>query len=204
MKLILLDLAPALCEAWRTAFADVPDLQIHNSSFERLIGSYDCLVSPANSFGLMDGGIDAHIIDVFGPALEQRVQDEIWRVYRGEQPVGTCLLVPTGDPRCPWLAHCPTMRVPMDVSWTNHAYAAFLAALTSADNAGIGVLCCPGLGTHTGHIPPDVAARQMRFAYDLWSGPRARPEWGKLSDREWRSHGRSRAEYLRHQFGVKE
>ena len=202
MKLILVDTEPQLCAAWRTAFAGLDEVHVHNGPFQALLGTYDCFVSPANSFGLMDGGIDAEIIDAFGPALEERVQDEIWRAYRGEQPVGTCLLVPTGDPRCPWLAHCPTMRVPMEVSWTNHAYAALLAALTAAGNAGIQVLACPGLGTHTGRIPPDVAARQMRYAHDLWSGPRAYPQWGKISDREWRSSGRSREEFLLHQFGL--
>ena len=202
MKLLLLDTEPHLCQAWREAFAGLDEVQVYNGTFQSLIGTYDCFVSPANSFGLMDGGIDAEITRFFGYALQERVQDEIWRVYRGEQPVGTCLLVPTEDPRCPWLAHCPTMRVPMDVAWTNHAYAAFLAALTTAGNAGIQALACPGLGTHTGRIPPDVAARQMRYAYDLWSGPRTYAQWGRLHEREWRSSGRPREEFLRHQFGV--
>ncbi len=202
MNLVLVDTGAPLCEAWHVAFAEVEGVHVHNGRFESVIGSYDCFVSPGNSFGLMDGGIDASIIRFFGPALKERVQDEIWRVYRGEQPVGTCLLVPTNDPRCPWLAHCPTMRIPMEVTYTNHAYAAFLAALTTAGNAGVRVLACPGLGTHTGRIPPDVAARQMRYAYDLWNGPRVRPEWGKLSNREWRSSGRSREEFLRHKFSL--
>ena len=202
MKLLLLDTAPQLCDAWRLVFSGLNDIQVYNGTFQSIIGSFDCFVSPANSFGLMDGGIDAEITSFFGAALEERVQEEIWRLYRGEQPVGTCLLVPTGHERCPWLAHCPTMRVPMDVAWTSNAYAAFLAALTTSENAGIQVLACPGLGTHTGHIPPDVAARQMRYAYDLWKGPRSHPQWDRLSDREWRASGRSREEFLRHQFGA--
>lgn len=200
MKLLLVDSEPQICTAWRSAFAGLEDVHVHDGTFESILGAFDCFVSPANSFGMMDGGIDAAITYVFGVQLQERVQDEIWRLYRGEQPVGTCILVPTDDPRCPWLAHCPTMRVPMDVSWTNNAYAALLAALTTAGNAGIEVLASPGLGTLTGHIPPDVAARQMRYAYDLWSGPRTYPEWDQFSDREWRSSGRSRQEFLLHQF----
>ena len=204
MELILVDLASELCHQWQIAFAGLEAVRVHNGTFQSLIGEYNCFVSPANSFGLMDGGIDGAITNFFGVALEQRVQDEIWRVYRGEQPVGTCLIVPTGDPRCPWLAHCPTMRVPLDVSWTNHAYAACLAALTTAEAHGVQTLACPGLGTQTGHIPPDVAARQMRFAYDLWRGPYTRPNWNAPQEREWRSHGRSRTELLKHRFGVVE
>ena len=142
--------------------------------FESMLGAFDCLVSPANSFALMDGGIDTAIIHHFGVPLEERVQREIWRVYRGEQPVGTCLMVPTGTPQCPWLAHCPTMRVPKDVAWTNNAYQAFLAALTIAEATGVQRLACPGLATGAGHMPVDVCARQMRFAFDCWSGAFAR------------------------------
>ncbi len=166
-----------------------------------MLGEFDCFVSPANSFGMMDGGIDAAIVNAFGVALEDRVQREIWRHFRGEQPLDTCLMVPTHNPRCPWLAHCPTMRVPTDVSWTNNAYAAFLAALTSAETAGVTTLGCPGLGTLSGHMPADVAARQMRFALDMWRKPFATPNWEMPLDREWRSYGRSRAELLRHTHG---
>ena len=202
MKLLLLDRDVQLCEAWRTSFAGVEGVKIHHGGFATLIGAYDCLVSPANSFGLMDGGMDAAIADFFGLAFEERVQSEIWRNYRGEQPVGTCLMVATGKPGCPWLAHCPTMRVPMDVSRTNHAYAALLAALTTAEAHGIQTLACAGLGTGIGRMPGEIAARQMRFAFDLWSGPVIQPKWEILGDREWRSNGRSRKEFLEHKFKV--
>ena len=200
MRLLLLDTEPLLCDAWRTIFAGVEAVDIYNGKFESFPGAFDCLVSPANSFGLMDGGMDAAITDFFGYALEERVQNEIWLRYRGEQPVGTCLFVPTEDKRCPWLAHCPTMRVPMDVSWTNHAYAALLAALTSAEAEGVQVLASPGLCTRTGQMPLDVAARQMRFAFDVWSGPFIKPDWKAPQDREWRSYGRSRSDLLRHRM----
>jgi O-acetyl-ADP-ribose deacetylase (regulator of RNase III) len=92
------------------------------------------------------------------------------------------------------------MRVPMDVEWTNNAYAAFLAALTTAQAHGVLALACPGLGTGIGRMPPDVAARQMRFAFDLWIGSRVRTTWEVPAEREWRSYGRTRDEFLRHRF----
>jgi O-acetyl-ADP-ribose deacetylase (regulator of RNase III) len=200
MKLLLLDADAAICHAWRATFAGVEAVHIRNGRFESLPSAFDCLVSPANSFGLMDGGMDAAIIDYFGLALEERVQQEIWRRHRGEQPVGTCILVPTEDPSCPWLAHCPTMRVPMNVSWSNHAYAALLAALVSAEAGGVQVLACPGLGTGVGQMPPDVAARQMRYAFDIWKGSFIRPNWDIPWDREWRSYGRPRSDFLKHRL----
>ena len=55
----------------------------------------DCLVSPANSFGLMDGGLDLEISKYYGgvanlvPVVRAALVDE----WCGQQNVGTCLLV---------------------------------------------------------------------------------------------------------------
>src|SRR5688500_3979192 len=88
MKLILFDPKTSLCEAWRTYFKDLPDVEILHTTLHEL-KEYDCLVSPANSFGLMDGGFDAVIINYFGVELMRKVQSRILEDYLGEQPVGT-------------------------------------------------------------------------------------------------------------------
>ena len=46
------------------------------------------MVSPASSFGIMDGGLDAAIQDVLGFAIQQRVQRVIVDRHHGELPVG--------------------------------------------------------------------------------------------------------------------
>lgn len=53
------------------------------------------MVSAANSFGLMDGGIDAAITDFFGKQLPVRVQARIISEYGGVQPVGTSFIIET-------------------------------------------------------------------------------------------------------------
>ena len=73
------------------------------------------MVSAANSFGLMDGGVDAAITAFFGTQLQTRVQNHILREYLGEQPVGTAFVIETGDNNHPWLVHAPTMRVPLTI-----------------------------------------------------------------------------------------
>ena len=56
----------------------------------------------------------------------------------------------------PFVAHAPTMRVPMNIQGTDHVYLAMWAALTSAhrhnrsESRKIDCLACPGLGTGTG------------------------------------------------------
>ncbi|MDY7023038.1 MAG: macro domain-containing protein, partial [Cyanobacteriota bacterium] len=123
MKLILVAPNPTLADAFREHFHYLPDVEIVNNTFEN-VSEYDCLVSPANSFGLMDGGIDAAIIQYFSKALMIRVQDKILAEYLGEQSVGTCLIVETQHPKHPFLAHTPTMRVPMSINGTDIPYVA--------------------------------------------------------------------------------
>ncbi|MCJ1329151.1 hypothetical protein MMC10_005829 [Thelotrema lepadinum] len=127
-------------EAFKTAAAELeldPAVQIthHNSRLNALDSSvkFDCVVSPANSYGLLDGGFDDAISRAFSPhdnyyALTRHVQTELYKQYRGFAPPGTATLIPipkeyaeqsrAGDRwGCRWLALCPTMRTPDDANW---------------------------------------------------------------------------------------
>lgn len=189
MKLILVDIDAALCEAWKIYFAGLPDTEIVFGSFETL-PAYDCLVSPANSFGIMDGGIDAVITRFFGQQLMDRVQEHILRDYRGEQPVGTSFIIATNHVRHPYLAHTPTMRYPMSLLRTDAVYTAMWAMLNTVANFNrtaskpINTIACPGLGTGTGAVPALEGARQMALAYKNFLNPPARIDWNYAYDRQ--------------------
>ena len=103
---------------------------IVNDRFENL-GQFDCMVSTANSFGLMDGGVDLAIISSFGIELMDRVQAMVIDEFFGEQPIGTSVIVETGHPRHPYIAHTPTMRVPMSIVSTDNVYTAMWALLVA-------------------------------------------------------------------------
>src|SRR5689334_11513044 len=94
LRLILVDPKPALCISFQTHFDGLPNVEVVTGYFEQL-PKFDCMVSAANSFGLMDGGVDAAITRFFGYALVERVQQRILDEYLGEQPVGTSLIVET-------------------------------------------------------------------------------------------------------------
>src|SRR5690606_12862050 len=96
-----------LDELFRFYFHEHAEVSVHLGKFEDL--SAECLASPANSFGLMDGGMDQAITDYFGDQLQQRVQQYIIDEYYGEQPIGTSFIIGTKDERIPYLAHTPTM-----------------------------------------------------------------------------------------------
>ena len=176
IELVLIAPDRHLFQAFQNSFSQLPDVEVVNDYFEWLT-EFDCLVSPANSFGMMDGGIDAAITRYFGLPLETKVKQKIVEDYLGEQPVGTSLIVETGHPKHPYLAHTPTMRVPMVIQGTDIPYVAMWAMLLAvrqhnqSSNRQIRRIACPGLGTGIGRVPHDEAARQMAVAYEHFLYP---------------------------------
>lgn len=176
MKIILAAVESDLADAWDRHCGDLPDVIVHRGSILEL--GADAVVSPANSFGFMDGGIDAVYTYQFGEGLQQRLQALIAAEYGGELPIGMAVVVPTMHADIPWCISAPTMRIPRDVSQTVNAYLAFRAALRAvlAHNASgrppIERVLCPGLGTAVGKMPVARCARQMRAAWDRVLGAR--------------------------------
>lgn len=175
MDLILCDVNDAVVAAWRTYFDKIPNVTVtHGSVFEVRC---DALVSPANSFGFMDGGIDMAISQYFGWEVQEQLQKLIRRKYHGELLVGQAEIVPTYHVRIPYVIAAPTMRVPTILGHdTVNIYLATRAVLLLVQN---GVLvdetpvrevvtrvAIPGMGTGVGKVPPDVCARQMKQAVD--------------------------------------
>ncbi|WP_375562327.1 macro domain-containing protein [Bernardetia sp. OM2101] len=190
-KLILIDPNPVLCNEWKKPFKNYKEVEIVNGYFEEL-EEFDCMVSAANSFGLMDGGVDYAIIKYFGADLEKRVQQKIIEKYRGEQPVGTSMIVETKHNKHPFIAHTPTMRVPLTISRTDNVYKAMFALLLSVhyhnneakNQIKINTVACCGLGTATGRVSEDEAARQMQLAYKNFKNPPSRIDWNYASQRQ--------------------
>ncbi|MCL4878669.1 MAG: macro domain-containing protein [Anaerolineae bacterium] len=188
-KLILADIEAAFCEAALEFFDGLPNVEIVNQPFEHL-PEFDCMVSAANSFGLMDGGVDEAIIAFFGERLMHRVQRYILDHFLGEQPVGTSFIIETPHPKHPYLAHTPTMRVPMSISRTDNVYRAMWAMLLAVrqhnmtSDKKINVVACPGLGTGYGKVPYRQAARQMALAYRHFLKPPLYLDWNIASERQ--------------------
>ena len=138
----------------------------------------DCnaLVSPANSFGFMDGGIDQAIDRFYGGAAQRAVLDRIAERFYGELPVGSATVIGMPSVRFPFLVVAPTTRVPGDSRGTINAYLAMRAGLIAVlDHNGGGAgriasVAAPGLCTGVGWMSADESASQMRAAYDMIVG----------------------------------
>lgn len=189
-RLILVDLLAPLCSAWRESFPAHPEVRIVQGRFEDL-AEYDCIVAPGNSHGIMDGGVDAAIRERF-PAVEQRVQERIREQFHGYQPVGTSIIVPTDDPAHHWVAHTPTMRIPMPltgglVANVHSAMWAMLCAIRRHNRehpGAIRTVACTGLGTFHGRVPPARAARMMALAYVDHRRDPTPNDWASARQRE--------------------
>lgn len=124
------------------------------------------LVSPSNSFGFMDGGIDLAYSQRFGWGVQHRLQDLIQTDFDGELLVGQAVAVDTGDAEFPWLIAAPTMRVPSPIADWIAVRLSTRAAVRCARRLGVPDMVLPGMGTLSGQVPPAPAARLMAAGID--------------------------------------
>jgi O-acetyl-ADP-ribose deacetylase (regulator of RNase III) len=193
MQIILADLQTPVIAAWNTAFATAADVRIHHGSIFEV--DADALVSPANSFGFMDGGLDYLISEFFGWHVQERLQSVIRAKHHGELVVGAAEIVATDHLHIPYVISAPTMRVPMILGRdTVNIYLATRAVLLLikfgrfADGAPIAdvvkSVVFSGLGTGVGRVPPFICARQMRQAVEDVNSASPFPEsWGEAQRR---------------------
>lgn len=173
VRVILVDINPKMIAAWREAFEENPEVDIQQGSMLQQQAS--AWVSPTNSKGSMDGGLDAVIKKHFGAGIEKSVQKEIARLYGGTMPIGHATCVETGQPMPSHLISTPTMAASSeDISDTMNVALACAAAFQCVhmQNArmpgSIRAVALPGLGANTGKVPVEICADLMWTAYNLF------------------------------------
>ena len=165
-KFILVDNKRSLADAWSEEFSKYPNFEIHGGVD---IFDYpgDAVVSPANSFGFMDGGIDLLYSMNMGWHVQKDLQQLIKEQLNGELLIGQAVVIPTGYKKFPNIICSPTMRVPMDINEMPNVYLCAKAMFIIAKNNPIlETIICPGLGTGTGRISSKECAIKMRMAYE--------------------------------------
>lgn len=172
----LRDLGGDLTAAWQRHFAGVPEVVPATGDIFGV--PVDAVVSPANCFGFMDGGIDRAYSLRFGWHVQDRLREVIQRDWDGELPIGLALVVDTDAADIRYVVAAPTLRAPVNVAKTLNAYFAFRAVLRAVQRhnamrpGSIRTVACPGLATGTGEMPDAICAKQMREAWDEVEGGR--------------------------------
>lgn len=75
MKIYLRDMNVQLADAWKMFFKNEPDVEVSSGDIWGV--KADAIVSPANSYGFMDGGIDYVYSERFGSKMQNDLQVEI-------------------------------------------------------------------------------------------------------------------------------
>lgn len=166
MKIYLCAREDDLFNAWKTYTQQFDFVEATKQAIMYI--NADAIVSPANSFGFMTGGIDLHYINYFGKEIAEEVRHKIVSEFNGELCVGQAMSVKlkSGDiTKYKHLIVAPTMRVPENVGHTINAFLAAKAALIEANKLDdVESIVFPGLGTGTGTMRPDDCAKQVAEA----------------------------------------
>ncbi|MCX5658209.1 MAG: macro domain-containing protein [Planctomycetota bacterium] len=178
LKITLASVESPLADAWERHCGQLPGVSIHRGSILDL--RVDAVVSPANSFGFMDGGIDHVYSRRFGWDVQKRLQEMIRTRHHGELLIGAAEIVETHHAAIPYVIAAPTMRVPMILTNTVNPYLAARAVLLlirhgvvpdgalagEPVSAAVNSVAFPGLGTGTGRVSPDTCAIKVRAAIE--------------------------------------
>ena len=172
MKIYLLDNKEITTKTWSLYFQGCHDVEAVCDDFGHFMDTeeVECVVSPANSYGLMDGGYDYAISEWFGWDLMKKVQAFILEHYKGEQPVGISFIIDTGVKGIK-LIHTPTMRVPSVIKDPMIIYTCMRTCLLTALDNGIRSIVVPAFGGGCGLVPPQTICVMMHEAYKQVMNP---------------------------------
>jgi O-acetyl-ADP-ribose deacetylase (regulator of RNase III) len=162
-------------------FGERPHIQYTVGDIQTIPREGHAFVSPANSLGVMDGGIDLILSRKMFPGCEPKVKEMIAQIGQKSKlgrpylRVGSALWFEVGsiEPKGPQtvLISAPTMFLPHDVSDTQNARLAMEAILVAgkkieeATNGVIHTLVVTSLCCGVGRMEPEEAAIQIRAAF---------------------------------------
>ncbi|MRH91731.1 Appr-1-p processing protein [Nocardia sp. SYP-A9097] len=174
LRVVLTDINTQVVESWRAAFAEHPEIEIRRGSI--VDEHVDAWVTPTNSRGSMDGGVDAVIKRHLGAGIQLRVQRAIRDRFDGRLPVGSAVCVSAGAINPKFLISTPTMEASVqNVSETLNVALACAAAFqaihrqNSESPGSIKSVALVGMGARTGGVPARVCANLMWTGYTLFN-----------------------------------
>ncbi len=173
LRVVLSDINASVVQAWQSAFADTHEVTIVQGSI--LDQRVDAWVSPTNSQGRMDGGVDAVVKRHLGAGIQLRVLRAIRDGFAGSLPIGSAVCVPSGAANPKYLISTPTMtqsvqnvRETLNVALACAAAFQAIHRQNEAEPGSITSVALVGMGAATGKVPPQVCANLMWAGYTLF------------------------------------
>jgi O-acetyl-ADP-ribose deacetylase (regulator of RNase III) len=151
-------------------------MQVHVAQADLTNMPVDAIVNPANSHGTMSAGVAG--------AIRQQGGEEIQAQAVASAPiaVGAALVTTAGRLPAKSIIHVPTMEEPGGRVGTENIRRAARAALLAAEANRYRVLAFPGMGTGSGGVPMEEAARAI--VEEIRAHRKAHPETIYLVDRD--------------------
>jgi O-acetyl-ADP-ribose deacetylase (regulator of RNase III) len=115
----------------------------------------DAVVNPANSLGIMGGGVAAALSRRGGPTIQREAMS------LAPIAVGAAVITNAGTLWAKHVIHAPTMEEPGVKVEVENVRRATRAALIAAARQGFDTIALPGMGTGLGGVDPADAARAM-------------------------------------------
>src|SRR5207237_10654136 len=130
-------------------------MQIHLAKSDITEMAVDAVVNPANSLGIMGGGVAAALSRKGGPAIQKEAMS------LAPIAVGAAVVTGGGKLFAKQVIHAPTMEQPGMKIGVENVRRATRAALLAAGRYNHAVIAFPLIGTGIGGVPVDEAARAM-------------------------------------------
>ncbi|KAK9360353.1 hypothetical protein V1504DRAFT_440534 [Lipomyces starkeyi] len=221
--LTFLDVDPTLPSLWSQSHylqQHLPHLRVPRHLYPQVLTAsvtspppnltFDCSVSPGNSFARMDGGLDLSISRLFaGSMTRSSGTTSLTARWKGMQPVGSCYIIDmlpfllsndtvtdncSGDSRpetntfgCRYIAHAPTMRVPSVLGRAEVLYDCMWAILNEIYNHNKAVdsasSSCRETTEHT--KIENVVVSGLGTGTGEYKGEDCAGEWSWQRAREW-------------------
>jgi hypothetical protein len=174
-SIYFIDVNKRFIEEIKKKFQDLPLIHSFVDMVERVGEPGMAFVSPANSLGFMDAGIDAVYSRNKFPGIDQVVKKSIvslnYRTKLGRYylPVGSALVTKVKGEQ--FLVTAPTMLLPQAVEKTRNAYYAFFATLQAVQKYNLAYdfpikkIVCNGLCCGFGAMEPEQSVLQIFSAY---------------------------------------
>src|SRR3954452_9689985 len=130
-------------------------MQIHLAKTDITEMAVDAVVTPANSLGIMGGGVAAALSRKGGPSIQKEAMS------LAPIAVGAAVVTNAGKLFAKHVIHAPTMEEPGSKVGVENVRRATRAALLAAAHHGFEGIAAPGMGTGLGGVDPGDAPRAI-------------------------------------------